>query len=115
MDKINDLRSGFKNPDRRYGVYQIIHGGAADPSRAAHFDECGFAGIVGNIPYSREFPDNEKSGATRKKACASTSDAACTHGYTMKKDIRQERREDTSRKINLNSWQRDSTATITGG
>ena len=67
MDKINDLRSGFKDPDRRYGVYQIIHGGAADPSRAAHFDECGFAGIVGNIPYSREFPENKKEWSDTEK------------------------------------------------
>ena len=60
MDKITAFERGFRNPDRRYGVFQIIHGGAADPSRAEYYDKRGFAGIVGNIPYSRDFPDNEK-------------------------------------------------------
>ena len=60
MNKISRFEHGFGEPDRRYGVFQIIHGGAADPSRAEYYDERGFAGIVGNIPYSREFPGNEK-------------------------------------------------------
>ena len=51
----------FKNPDRRFGVYQIIHGGAADLSRVDLYDRRGFAGVVGNIPYTYEFPDDEES------------------------------------------------------
>ncbi|MBO4217562.1 MAG: hypothetical protein J5940_06430 [Clostridia bacterium] len=48
----------FREPDRMFGVYQIIHGGAADLSRAELYDRRGFAGVVGNVPYTRDFPEN---------------------------------------------------------
>ena len=60
MSMITRYGEQFRDPDRRYGVFQIIHGGAADPSRAEYYDERGFAGIVGNVPYARDFPDDEK-------------------------------------------------------
>lgn len=50
--------AAFRDPDRRYAVYQIIHGGACDQSRVAHYDERWFGGIVGNIQYTRGFPDD---------------------------------------------------------
>ena len=55
------IEAGFREPDRRYGVYQIIHGGAADPSRADYYELRGFAGIVGNIPYSWDFPNDREA------------------------------------------------------
>ena len=51
----------FREPDRRYAVYQIIHGGAQDVSRVDFFDRRWFAGIVGNIAYDRTFPENENA------------------------------------------------------
>ncbi|MDD4772677.1 MAG: hypothetical protein PHZ09_03640, partial [Eubacteriales bacterium] len=49
----------FKNPDRRYAIYPIIHGGmASGRDIAEHYDKLGFAGVVGNVPYGRGFPDN---------------------------------------------------------
>jgi len=60
MSKIEKLTEAFRNPDRRYAVYQIIHGGAADKARAAYYDERWFGGIVGNINYLVDFPDNRK-------------------------------------------------------
>ena len=59
MSKFTPYIPGFTEPDRRYAVYQIIHGGAADASRAAYYDERWFGGIVGNIPYTMQFPDDE--------------------------------------------------------
>ncbi len=58
MSKFNRFLDSFRNPDRRYAVYQIIHGGAADPARAAYYDDRWFGGIVGNIPYTADFPDD---------------------------------------------------------
>ncbi|MBE6615533.1 MAG: hypothetical protein E7631_09550 [Ruminococcaceae bacterium] len=58
MSQIDKIRQSFREPDRRYAVYQIIHGGAADPQRAAYYDERWFGGIVGNVNYPMDFPDN---------------------------------------------------------
>lgn len=58
MSKIQKLTEAFRNPDRRYAVYQIIHGGASDKTRAAYYDERWFGGIVGNVNYPMDFPDN---------------------------------------------------------
>ena len=56
---VRGLIDSFKEPDRRYAIYQIIHGGIADPALAERFDRCGFGGVVGNIPYNYRFPDDE--------------------------------------------------------
>ncbi|HPT85413.1 MAG TPA: glycosyl hydrolase [Bacillota bacterium] len=75
------IRTEFTSPDRKYGIYQIIHGEvAASPSSGAditgqgkppphspgaadrrrdYFERCGFAGVVGNVPYGDGFPDDE--------------------------------------------------------
>ncbi|MBQ8642686.1 MAG: hypothetical protein IJ480_10785 [Clostridia bacterium] len=58
MSQIEKLAQSFREPDRRYAVYQIIHGGAADAERAAYYDERWFGGIVGNVNYPADFPDN---------------------------------------------------------
>lgn len=74
-------RTAFISPQRKYGIYQIIHGGvAASPSSGAdltgqgvipsyspdavdrrrdRFEQCGFAGVVGNVPYGEGYPDDE--------------------------------------------------------
>ncbi len=59
QNSFETIAAGFRDPDRRYGVFQIIHGGAADPGRAEFYDRRGFAGIVGNIPYNWDFPEDE--------------------------------------------------------
>ena len=59
QNSFDKIAAGFRDPDRRYGVYQIIHGGAASPDLAEVFDRRGFAGIVGNIPYNWDFPHDE--------------------------------------------------------
>ena len=55
-------RKAFVRPERRYGIYPIIHGAVAgDLSRAERLERLGFAGIVGNVPYGRTFPEyNDK-------------------------------------------------------
>ncbi|NLE54047.1 MAG: hypothetical protein GX617_03835 [Lentisphaerae bacterium] len=54
-------RKAFVRPERRYGIYPIIHGAVAgDLSRAERLERLGFAGIVGNVPYGRTFPDDAK-------------------------------------------------------
>ena len=58
MKKLEQFQSPFSTPDRRYAVYQIIHGGAANPTLAQTFDDRWFAGIVGNVPYGAGFPDD---------------------------------------------------------
>lgn len=74
-------RTTFISPDRKYGIYQIVHGGVAmSPSSGADItrqgtppsyspdavdrrrervERCGFAGVVGNIPYGEGYPDDE--------------------------------------------------------
>lgn len=74
-------RENFFAPDRMYGIYQIIHGGvAASPTSMADLtgqgkpvsadaeavdlrrdwiDRCGFAGVVGNVPYGDRYPDDD--------------------------------------------------------
>ena len=67
MLSLEELVSRFADPDRRYGVFQIIHGGAEDPARAEFYDRRGFAGIVGNIAYNRRFPE-DRDGWKRTEA-----------------------------------------------
>ena len=60
MQKDMELKKSFQNPDRRHAIYPIIHGGvAANPSRAEHIEQLGFAGIVGNVPYGEGYPDDD--------------------------------------------------------
>ncbi|MHB1150724.1 MAG: hypothetical protein ACYCWE_10555 [Eubacteriales bacterium] len=58
----------FKNPDRRYAIYPIIHGGmASERNIAEHYEKLGFAGVVGNVPYGRGFPDDKEEWAKSEK------------------------------------------------
>lgn len=59
MNPFSAFEKQFRDPDRRYAVYQIIHGGASDQSRVDFYEKRGFAGIVGNINYDFSFPDNK--------------------------------------------------------
>ena len=45
MKDLERLTENFRDPDRRYGVCQIIHTGVQDLSRAEYYDRRGFAGI----------------------------------------------------------------------
>ena len=55
-------RQSFLNPDNRYGIYQIIHNGVVNgPRIAADYQERGYAGIVGNLPYTRCFPHDTRA------------------------------------------------------
>lgn len=58
MDKLFEK---FKNPDRRYAIYQIIHGKTESTESIDLYDKNGFAGIVGNIDYNYDFPNDEAS------------------------------------------------------
>ena len=59
MDSFEKLERALKSPDRRYAVYQIIHDGAAIPEKAEYYDGRWFGGVVGNLQYTRDFPDDE--------------------------------------------------------
>lgn len=51
----------FLVPDRRYAIYPIYHGGILNGAKRT--DEIlayGYAGVVGNVPYTDEFPYNEE-------------------------------------------------------
>ncbi|MBE6871961.1 MAG: hypothetical protein E7491_08440 [Ruminococcaceae bacterium] len=49
----------FKNPPREYGIYPIVHGGIAYPENNLEaMKNRGFAGVVGNVPYGRDYPDD---------------------------------------------------------
>ena len=56
---IQNMKKAFQEPDRRYAVYQIIHEGVADKNRIARYDDQWFAGVVGNVKYPVDFPDNK--------------------------------------------------------
>ena len=55
------LLESFKNPDRRYAIYPIIHHNIASKDTACRYDKCWFAGVVGNVDYTFSFPDDESS------------------------------------------------------
>ncbi len=74
---MSQFDNGFKNPERRYAIFPIIHGGvAADPTqemenagnglsnpvvckRVEELESLGFAGVVGNVPYGEDYPYDE--------------------------------------------------------
>ena len=52
----------FFNPDRRYAIYPIRHQGViATAGKADELLEYGFAGVVGNLPYTQAFPNDEEA------------------------------------------------------
>lgn len=53
-----DWKTDFQNPPRRYGVYPIIHGDVANSQKADTLCRQGFGGVVGNVRYTRDFPEN---------------------------------------------------------
>ncbi|MCL2814249.1 MAG: hypothetical protein FWD23_06590 [Oscillospiraceae bacterium] len=57
---MNKFEQSFQNPDRRYAIFPIIHGGVAAPNTYEEkIDSLGYAGIVGNVPYGRGYPNDE--------------------------------------------------------
>lgn len=54
-----ELKQIMDNPDRKYAIYPIIHPRVCDLELADKVNECGFAGVVGNIRYARGFQDDE--------------------------------------------------------
>ena len=63
---MQDYGEAFQNPPRRYAIFPIIHervavpegAGAAESAALEQIDSLGYAGIVGNVPYGRGFPDD---------------------------------------------------------
>ncbi len=55
MSLPNELTENFKNPDRRYAVYPIKHHLAVNCDQ---YDELGFGGVVKNVEYTKNFPDD---------------------------------------------------------
>lgn len=52
----------FAEPDRRYAIYPIFHQGIiAGAKNADALIDCGYAGIVGNVPYTRDFPEDSQA------------------------------------------------------
>lgn len=60
MVEKRSLEEILKNPERRYGIFKIIHGNVLNDEMIDEIDSCGFAGIVGNIDYQIGFNDNEE-------------------------------------------------------
>lgn len=55
-------REKFLKPDRRYAIYPIYHSGILHGAENAdEIQDCGYAGIVGNLPYTEDFPYNEEA------------------------------------------------------
>ena len=48
----------FQNPPREYGVYPIIHSNVTKQELVDEYDRKGFAGVVGNIDYTPDYPEN---------------------------------------------------------
>ena len=52
----------FLNPDRRYAIYPIYHSGIIQGAQNAdELLDWGYAGLVGNIPYTEDFPHNNEA------------------------------------------------------
>ncbi len=59
----------FSHPDRRYAIYPIRHQGIIDSAKKAdELLEYGFAGVVGNLPYTQTFPKDEAAWKDTEKA-----------------------------------------------
>ncbi len=49
----------FLEPDRRYAIYPIYHQGILRKAREVDaLLDCGYAGVVGNLPYTERFPED---------------------------------------------------------
>lgn len=65
-------REQFQTPDRRYAIYPIYHSGILHGAENAdEMLDYGYAGVVGNLPYTEDFPHDEQAweaaeGAYRK-------------------------------------------------
>ncbi|MBE6632592.1 MAG: hypothetical protein E7623_07855 [Ruminococcaceae bacterium] len=58
MNPFDNYKKSFKDPDRRYAIFPIIHSGIGGNTDFDYFDRCGFAGVVGNVSYRAfEFPN----------------------------------------------------------
>ena len=55
---IMDWKKEFESPKREYGVYPIIHSNVTNLERVETIERKGFAGVVGNINYTPDYPDN---------------------------------------------------------
>ena len=59
-ETIEKLNQCLKNPDRRHAIYPIIHHKVAEnPELVDWAEKHWFAGIVGNVPYNRDFPNDQ--------------------------------------------------------
>ena len=55
-------RQSFFAPDRRYAIYPIYHQGIVGSAKNTDaLLDAGFAGVVGNLPYTDDFPHNEQA------------------------------------------------------
>lgn len=69
-------RKCFSAPDRRYAIYPIHHQGIIDSAKNAQvLKDLGFAGIVGNLPYTEDFPNNAQAWEDTEKAYRSIIDS----------------------------------------
>lgn len=55
-----EWKKEFESPKREYGVYPIIHQKVSQLDLVEKYDRQGFAGVVGNINYTPDYPDNKK-------------------------------------------------------
>lgn len=59
----------FKTPGRRGAIRPIVHQGIVGAAaEAERYAQAGFAGVVGNVPYTESFPRDEKAWADFEKA-----------------------------------------------
>lgn len=57
---IDEIKVNFKNPPREYGIYPILCGGIVQShEKLEQYDRQGFAGVVGAVPYEKDFPNDE--------------------------------------------------------
>ena len=50
----------FKNPERKYAIYPIIHARLQNQQLVDNYDKRWFAGVVGNVDYDTpDFPNDD--------------------------------------------------------
>lgn len=81
---ISELTEKFSHPDRKYAIYPIVHGGIVSDI-SDRIEAQGFAGVVGNVPYGDEYPnDAEEWNKTEKGFRAFTDRGLHTWIYDEK-------------------------------
>ena len=76
MKYMKKIENNFRKPDRRYAIYPIYHAGIIEGAEnMEEILDAGYGGVVGNLPYTETFPNDEKAWTDTEKAFRDLAEA----------------------------------------